>query len=171
MPNTVPDILDPWRMVQARRVFEGTIPVKQMERLIGLLATPTGEIAYRVEFGSDEFDIACADLKIDAGLSMLCQRTMQVFVQPVRIEQRLGLIRDESQEAALPESYEALLVTDGQLRLKEVIEDELILSLPLVALSPGAPLEQVPLTAGSAPDTDQASSPFAVLGQLKKTKH
>lgn len=158
-------------MVQARRVFEGKVPVKQLERLVGLLATSEGEVAYKVEFGSDEFDIACADLLVEAGLAMVCQRTMQVFVQPVRVEQRLGLIKRESDEAALPEGYEALLVSDGQLRLKDVIEDELILALPLVALSPGAPLEQIPLDAGSAPKIDQPSNPFAVLGQLKKTQH
>jgi uncharacterized protein len=171
MSNTLPDILDPWRMVQARRVFEGTIPVGQLERLVGLLATSEGEVAYRVEFGSDEFNIAFADLHVEAGLALVCQRTMQVFVQPVRVDQRLGLIRREAEEAALPEEYEALLAPDGQLRLMDVIEDELMLALPLVALSPGAPLEQIPLGAGSVPEIDQPPNPFAVLGQLKKTKH
>lgn len=171
MSNTVPDFLDPWRAVQARRVFEGTIPVKQLERLIDLLAASDGEVVYRVEFGKDEFDVACADLHIEAGLSMVCQRTMQVFVQPVRVDQRLGLIRNEDDEAALPEGYEALQVSEGQLNLKDVIEDELILALPLVALSPGAPLERFPLDAGTWPDSEQPSNPFAVLGQLKKTQH
>ncbi|MEZ5462160.1 YceD family protein [Dokdonella sp.] len=171
MSNTVPDILDPWRMVQARRVFEGTIPVRQLERLAGLLASPDGEVAYRVEFGNDEFDVAFADLHVEAGLSLVCQRTMQVFVQAVEIDQKLGLIRRESEEAGLPEGYEALLISDGQLRLMDVIEDELMLALPLVALSPGAPLEEFPLGAGSAPDSEQPSNPFAVLGQLKNTKH
>lgn len=171
MSNTVPDIFDPWRMVQGRRVLEGTIPVKQMERLVGLLASSDGEISYKIEFGSDDFDIACADLHVEAGLSLVCQRTMQVFVEPVKVDQRLGLIRRESEEAALPEGYEALLVPDGHLCLKDVIEDELILALPLVALSPGAPLEQIQVSAGSAPEMDQPPNPFAVLGQLKKTKH
>lgn len=171
MSNAVPDILDPWRTAQARRIFEGRIPVGQLDRLLGLLAAPDGEVAYRVEFGVDEFDIACIDLHVEAGLSMVCQRTMKVFVQPVLVEQKLGLIRNEAEEAALPEGYEPLLVSEGQLRLLDVIEDELILALPLVALSPGAPMEQVPLAAGSGMEADLPLNPFAVLGQLKKTKH
>ena len=55
--------------------------------------------------------------------------------------------------------------------MKDVLEDELILALPLVPLSPGAPLEQVPVTAGSLPDDDQPPNPFAALGQLKKSRH
>lgn len=158
-------------MVQGRRVFEGSLPLGQMQRLVGLLAAEEGEAAYRIEFGVDEYDVGYVDIAVDAGLPMVCQRTMAVFVQPVSIDQRLGLIRDESQEAALPDGYDPLLVSDGQLSLKDVIEDELILAVPLVALSPGAPLERVPVTAGTDPESGKPSNPFAALGQLKKSKH
>lgn len=171
MPDTLPDSLDPWRMVQARRVFEGSVPLDQMPRLLGLLASAEGEVGYRIEFGIDEYDVGFVEIAVDAGLSMVCQRTMSVFVQPVRIDQRLGLIRNESEESALPGNYEPLLVASGQLSLKDVIEDELILAVPLVALSPGAPLEQVPVTAGSGPESGKPSNPFAALGQLKKSQH
>lgn len=158
-------------MVQGGRVFEGTVPLRQFERLQDLLASAEGAVVYRVEFGIDEFDVAFVDIHVDTGLSLVCQRTMNVFVQPCSINQRLGLLRDEREENALPEGYEPLLVTDGQLHIKDVLEDELILALPLVPLSPGAPLEQVPVTAGSAPDDDQAPNPFAALGQLKSSRH
>jgi uncharacterized protein len=171
MPDTLPDSLDPWRMVQGRRVFEGSLPLGQLQRLLGLLESAEGEAAYRIEFGIDDYDIGYVDITVDAGLPLVCQRTMSVYVQPVRIDQRLGLIRDESEEAALPEGYEPLLVSDGQVSLKDVIEDELILAVPLVALSPGAPLEKVPVTAGPDPDSGEPSNPFAALGQLKKSQH
>ena len=50
-------------------------------------------------------------------------------------------IEDESEEAALPPGYEPLLIADGQVNLADVIEDELILALPVVPLKPGEPLE------------------------------
>lgn len=168
MSNAMPEILDPWRMVQARRIFEGSLPIAQFARLAGSLAEDHGQVSYNVEFGTDEFGVAYLDLRAEAELSMICQRTLQVFVQPIALNERLGLISEESREASLPEGYEPLLVLDGQLQLKDVIEDELILALPLVALSPGAPLDQVPVTAEPELDVDQPSNPFAVLGQLKK---
>ena len=171
MSNTLPDILDPWRTVQARRVFEGTLAVAQMRRLIGLLASPDGEVSYSVEFGRDAFEVSYIDLKLDTSLNLICQRSMAEFSQPIRVDQRLGMIRDDAEEARLPEGYDPLLVENDQLRVKDVIEDELILALPVVALSPGAPLEQIPVTSGSIPDDDQPPNPFAVLGQLKSSKH
>jgi uncharacterized protein len=171
MSNTMPDSLDPWRMVQARRLFEGSLPLGQLKRLLASLASAQGEARFKVEFGVDEYEVDFVDIRIDADLPMICQRTMAVYLQPVCVAQRLGLIRDEADEAALPGHYEALLVTDGQLQLKEVIEDELILALPLVALSPGAPLEQVPVTAGSLPESEAPENPFSVLEQWKKSSH
>jgi uncharacterized protein len=170
MLNTLPENVDPWRMVQARRLFQGVLPLSQFARLAGSLAEENGEVRYEVGFGEDEFGIGYIDVKADTELPLLCQRTLQVFLQPVALDQRLGLIRNEADEASLPEGYEPLLVTESQLQLKDVIEDELILALPLVALSPGAPLDQVPLTAEPELDMDQPSNPFAVLGQLKKSR-
>jgi uncharacterized protein len=171
MSTTLPDNLDPWRMVQGRRVFAGTLAVAQLTRLAGLLASADGEVAYKVEFGRDEFDISHLDIELDAHLKMICQRSMAEFVQPVQVRQRLGLIRDDAEEARLPDGCDPLLVEDGAFCLKDVIEDELILGLPLVALSPGAPLEEVPITAGSVPEDEQPPNPFAALGQLKSSSH
>jgi uncharacterized protein len=158
-------------MVQAGRVFEGRLPLRRLERLQDLLASAEGDLVYRVEFGVDDFDVAFVDIHVDTGLPLVCQRTMKAFVQPCSISQRLGLMRDEREENALPAGYEPLLVADGQLHIKDVLEDELILAMPLVALSPGAPLEQVPVTTESEPEAGQSPNPFAALGQLKNSRH
>ena len=171
MSTTLPEKLDPWRMVQGRRVFEGTLAVAQLPRLVGLLASAEGEVACKIEFGRDEFDISYVDIHVDTSLMMVCQRSMVEFSQPVHINQRLGLISDDSEEARLPEGYDPLLIENGAICLKDVIEDELILGLPVVALSPGAPLEQVPVTAGPVPEDEQPPNPFAALGQLKNKHH
>lgn len=169
MSAALPESIDPWRMVQACRVFEGRLAVGSMPRLREALADGSGEVAYRMEFGRDEFGVAFLLLTLEAGLALVCQRTLDVFVLPVRIDQALGLIAEEADEAALPEPYEALLV-DGPLAPRDVIEDELILALPVVALSPGAPIEDVALANMPAED-DAAKNPFAALAQLKVPRH
>lgn len=166
MSNTLPDRVDVARQVLARRVFEGVLPLAAMRRLCGGLASSKGEARYSVAFGKDELGISCLDLRVEAGLSLVCQRTLEEFVYPVSIDQRLGVIAHEAEEAALPEGYEPLLAADGQLAIADVIEDELILALPVVPLKPGAPLEW------NDPSDDgvdaQPDNPFAALGSLKK---
>ena len=80
--------------------------------------------------------------------------------------QRLGLIRDEADEEALPEGYEALLVGEnGLLRPAELVEDELILAVPVVPVAPGTDVVEQDW---AAPEEEtQRASPFAALSQLK----
>lgn len=163
----VPDVLDAWRMVAARREFEGRIPLAAMTRLASSLSDTEGEVRFRLAFGIDALRIAYAELEINAELPMECQSSLKRFLLPIQISQRLGLIRDEADEAALPEEYEALLVdADAMLRPAELVEDELILALPVVAVAPDAEVVERDF----APPTEEAASanPFAALAGLKK---
>jgi len=166
MSLALPERVDASRMVQARRSFQGTLPLASLARLRGSLAANDGVAEYDLEFGRDELGVAYLALRVDAELALVCQRTLEVYRQPVHVEQRLGLIGHESDEAALPPGYEALLIVDGQVHPAEVIEDELILALPVVPLKPGAPLDW---NDGSEPDPvdEEPTNPFAVLAKLK----
>lgn len=168
MSAALPDRVDVARQVQARRSYEGTLSLASMRRLQGSLAATDGEVRYHVEFGKDGFGVAYLELHVTAGLPLVCQRTLDVYVQDVSIDQRLGLIGEESEEAALPPGYEPLLVPDGQVGIADVIEDELILALPVVPLKPGEPLEWKG-EADDAPPDEQQPSPFAALAGLKKS--
>lgn len=167
MSHPVPDVLDAWRMVAARREFEGRIPLAAMTRLAGSLFDTEGEVRYRLAFGIDALRVSYVELGIDAELPLECQSSLKRFLFPVQISQRLGLIRDEADEAALPEEYEALLVdADAMLRPVELVEDELILALPVVAAAPDADIVERDF-APTAEETASAN-PFAALAGLKK---
>jgi uncharacterized protein len=168
MSVALPERVDASRMVQARRSFQGKLPLASLGRLRGSLAAADGTADYDLEFGRDELGIAYLAVHVEAELPLTCQRTLEVYRQPVRIDQRLGLVADESEEAALPPGYEPLLIDDGQVNLADVIEDELILALPVVPLKPGAPLEWRDEDDASAEDTK--ANPFAALAQIRKKK-
>lgn len=168
LPNSrVPESVDAWRMVAAQREFEGRIPLAAMTRLRDSLLEPEGDARYVLAFGTDALKLPYAELRIEAELPLECQSSLQRFLLPVRLDQRLGLIRDEADEAALPPDYEALLVeADGMLKPAELVEDELILALPVVPVSPDAEAVERDF-APTVEETAQAS-PFAALAGLKK---
>jgi uncharacterized protein len=169
MSAALPDRVDVARQVQARRSYEGTLTLASMRRLRDSLAATDGEVRYSAEFGKDQFGVAYLELHVSAGLPLVCQRTLDVYVQDVSIDQRLGLIGEESEEAALPPGYEPLFVPDGQVGIADVIEDELILALPVVPLKPGEPLEWKG-EADEAGSDEKQPSPFAALADLRKNK-
>lgn len=154
-------------MVAARRSFDGRLPLSSMTRLQGLLLDTEGEARFTIEFDHDSLQVPYVELKIEAELPLVCQRSLQRFLLPVSIVQRLGLVRDEAEEAGLPPDYEALLVPeDGMLRAVELVEDELVLAVPVVALSPGS--EAVEREWPAREEELAKANPFAGLSSLKK---
>ncbi len=168
MSANVPELLDAWRMVAARRRFEGQVNLADLTRLQGLVADTEGTCTYALEFGRDEIvRVSYVELTITTELPLTCQRSMQRFLLPVHVVQRLGLVRDEAEEAALPEEYEALLVPeDGELRPLDVVEDELVLAVPVVPLSPDG--EAVDRDWAPTEEETSKANPFAALAALKK---
>lgn len=168
MSVNMPEMLDVWRMVAARRSFEGSAPLSTFTRLQGLLADAQGDVGFALQFDSEPLHKQpYVELRVDAVLPLECQRSLQRFLLPVRIEQRLGLIRDEADESALPPEYEALLVPeDGMLRLLDLVEDELVLAVPAVPVDPDSAQVQ-----SEWPASEQElakANPFAELAALKK---
>lgn len=153
-------------MVGARRGVKGRIPLESLSRLAGSLVDTDGDVVYSVDFDTDELQIPYAELRATTELPLLCQRTLTRFLFPVEIVQRLGLIRQEADESALPEEYEPLLMpADGMLSANELVEDELILAVPLVPVKPGTTAMEADWP---IPDADkERTNPFAALSALK----
>jgi len=163
----LPPLFDVWRMVANQRRFEGSLPITRMPRLCELLAEPEGDCRYVVEFYRDPLKIDVMHIRLDAVFHLICQRSLERFAYPVAIDQRLGLIRDETQEASLPEDMEAVLIDgQGEVSPVQLIEDELLLAVPLVPINPNAS-ELDPTWAEEETVEQEKSNPFAALAALK----
>ena len=167
MSATLPAVLDVWRMVSARRFFEGTLPLSAFKRLRDSLEDAEGECRFTLEFGRNAMNQAFVEVRAEAELPLQCQRTLERYLQPVRVMQQLGLITSEAQESALPEGMEPLLVPEsGELQAIDLVEDELILALPVVPINPESSLPDSVWQV----EAEEKQNPFDVLSALKDHK-
>lgn len=169
MSADLPETVDVWRMVTQGRCFEGSLPLASMTRLAESLTDTSGSVKFSLEFGRDAFGIGFVAIHVEGRLPMLCQRRLESFDWPVVLDARLGLIRKEEDEAGLPPGYEPLLVLETDIRPADVIEDELILALPLVPLSPGSDSEEEVVVWSSEMAKPEKPNPFAALSALKQS--
>jgi uncharacterized protein len=166
MSAPVPPVLDAWRMVTARRSFEGVLPLSGFTRLAKSLTDTEGNCRFELEFGRDALNLPFVEVRAQADLPLLCQRSLERYLQPVTVLQRLGLITEQAQERALTEEMEPLLLDEhGQLRVIDLIEDELILALPVVPINPDAP--EIEAEWAEEDVVDDTPNPFAALVALK----
>ena len=143
------------------------MPLAALPRLRDSLAAADGVVTFDLEFGKDDLGVPLLRVRADATLPLLCQRTLDVFGLPVHVDSRLGLITQESEEAGLPGGYEPLLANEGELRLADVIEDELILAVPVVPVKPGSTPESRTWGDSEAEEEPAKPNPFAVLKNMK----
>jgi uncharacterized protein len=110
------------------------------------------------------------DLNAEVSLPMQCQRCLSPVLTTVQAQQSFRFVADEATAAALDdEAEEDILVISRDFDALALVEDELILSLPLVALHDMCP-EVLPTTAVD-PEFEvnaERPHPFAVLAGLKK---
>lgn len=112
-------------------------------------------------------------LQVQATLPMLCQRCLTPVDIPLEIDRWFRFVADEATAAALDdECEEDLLVLSREFNLHELIEDELLMELPVVPRHEVCP-EPVPL-ASSDDDFEEANAskpnPFAALANLRIQK-
>jgi uncharacterized protein len=112
------------------------------------------------------------DLKAELSLPMQCQRCLAPVLQTVQAERSFRFVADEATAAALDdEAEEDILVLSRDFDALALVEDELILSLPLVPLHEVCP-EIVPMSVAD-PAFEAAAerpNPFGVLAGLKTGK-
>ena len=132
MQKKLPESVDFLKQVERNASFEGAWPVARFERLTELICNDQGEVAAWLKFGT-RAGAACLDGRVQAELELRCQRCLEPIQQHIESEFRFGLISSEEEAALLPREFEPLLVTDTEQSLVELVEDELLLSLPLVA--------------------------------------
>lgn len=161
--------IDPVRLAKSGTHLHGRLALESMARLAPALLSSAGEAEVDMVFGVDKEGRAAISLHLQATVTLACQRCLEPMAYAIDTARQLGVVGSEAQAERLPSQYEPLMVTGEPLFLRDLIEDELILSLPLV---PRHSDERcAPALQGDAEETDDMdrnkANPFAVLAGLK----
>lgn len=153
----------------ARKALEihGTIFASQFSRLSGLLASDKGAVDFWLKGGIDAEGRSGLELQVQGALMLSCQRCLEPFEFELDVVASFVLVSDESSlpsEEDEPDDRD-YLVADAHLQVIGLIEDELLLAIPL------APKHADNECAASDKlDELKKPSPFAVLKGMKTGK-
>lgn len=162
----LPDQIDIERAVAAGREYVGVLPLHRFARLASMLHDVEGEVRYALRFDRNVIGQLMVAVEADANLPLLCQSTLERFELPVSVRTRLGFISREEDESGLPEGFEPCMMTQGFADPLALIEDELILTVPVIARKPDvAPVIQQQEVRNSE---SAKPNPFAALAALKR---
>ena len=170
--------LDVKAFAKSQMRLEGETPVVEFERLAeDCVGDVTGQVIWSVE-GAVQPDASGKDaiwlhLEAKANVPLTCQRCLHPVPVELLIEQDFRFVADEATAVAEDdESEEDLLVLEDHFDVLALIEDELLMALPLVPMHPTCLSEQAPTSREEEAILAEAKpNPFAVLASLKTRKH
>lgn len=142
--------------------------MSQMERLRPLLHEAEGVAEAELAFVADGKGGVSVTGRITCDLTMACQRCGNPLVVHVDTPLQVGLVHSSDESAALPEEVEPFLLEAGKLRPMDLVEDELLLALPIVPRHDDDCSPEVLLNPEDAVASPEKISPFAVLDKLRK---
>lgn len=168
----LPVEVDPFRLVDQGRILEGNIPLGDFPRLQETLCEVTDKLVnVKLEFTRTDTRLPVIKGHIAANLGMLCNRCLKSADVDVETHLEVVLVSSDGEAERLQQGFDTWLVEDKQIFLRDFIEDEILLALPVVVtheecnasrkLIEAIPDEKVP---------EEEQNPFAALKDLKLDK-
>jgi uncharacterized metal-binding protein YceD (DUF177 family) len=158
--------IDPLADGQARIEFD--IPLGEFARLNLAPDAPQDLASGHVQFSRHQ-GYVLADLEVRASVPLVCQRCLGIMRAGIDSRSRVALIGAESEADSVPSGLETVLAPERRVSVRELAEEELMLSMPTVALH-ADPRD----CAGARPEIvavderPNVHKPFERLGELLK---
>ena len=165
----MPEHIDPYRFAEQKLHLQGIVLLAEMSRLQSNLCSNEGKVTADLRFSVDEQGVKFVKGHLQSTLTLSRQRCLEPFQYDIVSDFKLGIVNTLEEANELSAQYEPVLTKEGLLAVRDLIEDELILNLPIIAkhdldkcnvnLSPVEPMEK-----------EIKKNPFQVLETLKKHK-
>lgn len=161
-------VIDTLNFVRNNSLLQGNIPLINLERLRSYLVNTSGELAYLIMGQLDEHDRPTLKLSISGSVDLSCQRCLEKMEFALDLKTKLLLARNEDELSRYDEDvFVDAIQASSELSILTLIEDEVILSLPI---SPRHQDTQCHLSAITETHvTATREHPFTVLASLKRT--
>ena len=123
-------------LAERQAALEGEIEQRRLARLAESLHAADRSVRASMRFRQRAGGALIAELDYDTTVELTCQRCLESYAQPLAGHVALALLDSADAGASAPPDCEPVELDDGRLQAARLIEDELLISLPLVPKHP-----------------------------------
>ena len=112
--------------------LSGELDIDELTRLKSLLHSGVGSVRATLRFRQRGDGWFAVELDYEGSMQLVCQRCLEPFRH--ELAERVNVVVADSESSALtaPAGYEPFELEEGRLQPAQLIEDELIVAIPLV---------------------------------------
>lgn len=162
-------VVDVFEMARAGQSVAGAAPIEAMSRLAPLLASPSGTVDYTFRAFVDSRQRPAASLALRATLCLTCNHCDQPVSFALDARHDYTFVHDERALAAIAidAGDDEPLLGDKRFDLAALIEDEIILSVPLAPRHAACQLAIDTETVARTQTEPASGGPFVALATLR----
>ncbi|MDP6536269.1 MAG: YceD family protein [Gammaproteobacteria bacterium] len=170
----VPAYVDTRKVFLQEAAIEGTVPLERLPRFREILATESAHVQIELRFSTNESNERLITGKLSAQAHVTCQRCLEPIAIELADEINLALLVSEELSSELDPALEPWICADIKLELAGLVEEQLMLCMPIVNYHPGNDcLDKLDYQiAGDDSQgerqAEEREGPFSVLKQLKE---
>jgi uncharacterized protein len=113
--------------------LNGEMDLGKLTRLCELLKSDKGSVRASLRFSQQGMGSTAVDLSYEGNLDLVCQRCLESVTEKISGRVLLVILEDDSMVSSAPAGHEPIVLSGARFQPAETVEDELIVSLPLVA--------------------------------------
>jgi uncharacterized protein len=140
-----------------------------MNRLLEVCTPCNEQMQVNVNFDVDDLGLNVISGTGSVSVALTCQRCTEPLIIDLDVEFTLSPAKDDEAAEALPSYYDAIeLDENGEVNLLELVEEELLLAIPLIAMhEPSQCQASVDSVWGELPEELEKPNPFDILQKFK----
>ncbi|WP_455380915.1 YceD family protein [Acidihalobacter prosperus] len=131
MSGKLPSKIDPFKAADQGRVLRGIANTKQFKRLLKAVISIEEELSVEYSFQRDDLDRPYVEIDCKASMVLRCERCLGSMNLEFELKNHRLTLIDVSNESGEAD-VDGLLVDEKDLDLSELLEDEILLGLPLI---------------------------------------
>jgi uncharacterized protein len=165
-------LIEPAKFARLGGCLSGRLDVASMPRLRAELREEDGAVCYEVRGFLNQKGVPALEVSVSGEVRLSCQRCLGLVAQQVSSKRTLVFLSGLDEFAPMIDEDESEDVVPNvqRLDLRELIEEEVLLSLPISARHAELQCDENAMPQPAQRNEQQSSpeSPFAVLGALKR---
>lgn len=127
----MPETIDIRKDAKFKRKLAFQVPLEVMTRVLESTPKSFGVADVSIQFDRDVQGYAYIDLEVQVTIVLECQRCLDDAEFPLTLKQRLSPVDSAVEASELAEGVEPAQAIDGQVDVKDIIEDEILLAIPM----------------------------------------
>ena len=167
------DAVSPHELARKGGQFSGEIPLAAFPRLRSLVLGD-GSVAVELGFMRDDEGLSRVRGRAVLAPMLQCQRCLEPVARRLDVAIDLCVVRSEEQAAEMAEQFDTFVLTEDDVSIVDLVEDDLLLALPSQVCNaydacPNQPELVFPAADGAGVGEKEAArpNPFGVLAGLK----